>query len=82
MVSKRPIGGTSKPELRTCAAPCWQRKRLPGERDYHAIGASSHSRFEAGIGIEELSEIGVELAVEDGAAYQGAKPNPVSFPNL
>src|SRR5690242_13684797 len=34
----------------------------------HDWGSSRHSRFIAGIGVEQLSEAGTELAVEDGAA--------------
>jgi hypothetical protein len=36
---------------------------LPRDR-----GSSRHSRFGAGIGVEQLSEAGTEPAVEDGAA--------------
>jgi hypothetical protein len=41
----------------------WSRRGLP--RDW---GSSSHSRFGAGIGFEELAKAETELAVEDGAA--------------
>jgi hypothetical protein len=63
-----PILGPEPQAIADDALPAAEKLLVVAAGLPHDWGSSSHSRFGGGIGFEELSEAGSELAVEAGAA--------------